>query len=163
MADYFTNFSMMLTLPSADAQQYADDLAQQAFYIHMGDEPMPDDFPASLKEIVDDWCFETVANHPPDGPGLWLHSSDGGIDAVCAFIQHLLQKFNPAGHVTLEWSNDCSKPRVDAFGGGAALITARKIKTINTGEWLHRQVARLPAKKPAPEIPPAHSLKGEPS
>ena len=143
MADYFTNFSMMLTLPSAEAQQYADDLAQQASYIRMGDEAMPDDFPESLKEIVDDWCFKTVANHPSDGPGLWLHSTDGGINAVCAFIQHLLQKFDPQGHVAFEWSNDCSKPRIDAFGGGAALITARKIKTMNTGQWLHRQTTRL--------------------
>jgi hypothetical protein len=146
MADYFTNFSMMLTLPSADAQTYAADLAEQAAYIHTGDEPMPDNFPETLKEIVDDWRFETVPNHPSNGPGLWLHSCDGGIDAVCAFIQHLLQKFDPQGHVALEWSNDCSKPRTDAFGGGAALITARKIKTINTGEWLHRQTARLETK-----------------
>ena len=149
MADYFTNFSMMLTLPSAEAQQYAADLAQQAFYIHMGDEPMTDDFPESLKEVVDDWCFETVANHPSNGPGLWLHSNNGGIDAVCAFIQHLLQKFDPEGHVALEWSNDCSKPRFDAFGGGAALITAGKIRHINTGQWLHRQVSRLPKPQPA--------------
>ena len=48
----------------------------------------------------------------------------------------------------LEWSNDCSKPRVDAFGGGAAFITARKIKSINTGEWLHRQISRLPKSQP---------------
>jgi hypothetical protein len=40
-------------------------------------------------------------------------------------------------------ANDCSKPRVDAYGGGAALITGQKIKSINTGEWLHREVARL--------------------
>ena len=112
---------------------------------------MPDDFPASLRDVVEDWQFDTDANDPSNGRGLWLHSSDGGIDAVCAFIQHLLQRFAPAGHVTLEWSNDCSKPRVDAFGGGAALITARKIKSISTGEWLHRQVARLP--KPQPEAP----------
>ena len=152
MADYFTNFSMMLTLPSAGAQKYAADLAQQAFYIHMGDEAMPDDFPESLKDLVDDWRFETAGNHPSDGPGLWLHSSDGGIDAVCGFIQHLLQKFDPKGHVALEWSNDCSKPRTDAFGGGAALITARKIKTINTGEWLHRQTAKLPKSTPPPAL-----------
>ncbi len=160
MANYFTNFSLIVPLPTEAAQQYADDLAQQALYIRMGDEAMPDDFPASLQEIVEDWCFETVANQPSDGPGLWLHSSNGGIDAVCAFHQHLLQKFDPAGHVALEWSNDCSKPRIDAYGGGAALITARKIKTINTGEWLHRQVARLPAQKPAPEIPSAQPTKG---
>jgi len=52
--------------------------------------------------------------------------------------------------VALEWSHDCSKPRVDAFGGGAALITARKIKTINTGEWLHREIIRIQRRKSAP-------------
>jgi hypothetical protein len=40
---------------------------------------------------------------------------------------------------------------VDAFGGGAALITARKIKSINTGEWLHREVTRL--RKPRAKTP----------
>jgi hypothetical protein len=151
MADYFTNFSLMLPLPSEAAQQYADHLAQQAFYIHQGDEPMPEDFPESLREVVDDWQFETVPNHPANGWGLWLHSNNGGIDAVCAFIQHLLQRFDPTGHVALEWSNDCSKPRIDAFDGGAALITARKIRTMNTGQWLHRQTTRLQKQQPTTE------------
>ncbi len=148
MADYFTNFSLIVPLPDEAAVQYALDLAEQAFHIHMGDE-MPDDFPASLRDVIEDWQFDTDSNEPSNGRGLWLRSSDGGIDAVCAFIQHLLGRFSPEGHVTLEWANDCSKPRVDAFGGGAALITARKIKSISTGEWLHRQVSRLP--KPQPE------------
>ncbi len=164
MADYFTNFSLIVPLPSADAQQYALDLAHQAFHLFLGEEvpnDTTDDFPAALRDVVEDWQFDTDPSDPSSGPGLWLHSSDGGIDAVCAFLQHLLQKFDPTGHVALEWSNDCSKPRIDAFGGGAALITARKIKTINTGEWLHRQTTRLPAQKPAPEIPSAPSTKGQ--
>ena len=144
MADYFTNFSLIVPLPDEAAVQYALDLAEQARFVLQGDESMPADFPASLKDVVEDWRFETVVNDRSDGWGLWLHSSDGGIDAVCAFIQHLLQRFTPGDHVTLEWANDCSKPRVDAFGGGAALITAGKIKSISTGEWLHRQVSRLP-------------------
>jgi len=65
------------------------------------------------------------------------------VDAVCAFIQHLLRKFDPADHITFEWSNDCSKPRVDACGGGVALVSARKIKSVTTGAWLHREVAKL--------------------
>ncbi len=161
MADYFTNFSLIVPLPTEVAQQYAIDLAQQAFHLFLGDESPEDDFPAALRDVVEDWQFDTDPSDPSSGPGLWLHSSNGGIDAVCAFLQHLLQRFDPTGHVGLEWSNDCSKPRIDAFGGGAALITARKIKTINTGEWLHRQVARLPANKPAPEIPLAPSTKGQ--
>jgi hypothetical protein len=74
---------------------------------------------------------------------LWLHSMNGGIDAVCAFIQHLLQKFTPEAHVSFEWSHDCSKPRVDAYGGGAAFITAEETETMNTSAWLNEQRARL--------------------
>jgi hypothetical protein len=40
--------------------------------------------------------------------------------------------------VTFEWSHDCSKPRVDAYGGGAAIITAKRIKTMSTCEWLRK-------------------------
>ena len=65
----------------------------------------------------------------------------GGVDAVCAFIQHLLHKFDPKDYVTFEWSHDCCKPRVDAYGGGAALITAKEIKTMSTATWLNEQIA----------------------
>jgi hypothetical protein len=64
----------------------------------------------------------------------------------CTFIQHLLQRFDPASHATLEWSNDCSKPRMDAFGGGAAIITAKKIKSMSTGEG-HTAVDGLKAER----------------
>ena len=151
MADYFTNFSVIVPLPSEAAEKYALDLAEQAFHIHMGEE-MTDDFPETLRDVAEDWQFDTDASDASNGRGLWLHSDSGGVDAACAFIQHLLQRFDPNGCATLEWSNDCSKPRVDAFGGGAAFITAQKIKSINTGTWLHRQVTRFQTHKPAPTI-----------
>lgn len=142
MADYFTNFSLIMPLPDEAAEKYALALAEQAALIHQDEEPTAD-FPASLRAVVEDWQFDTDPCDPSQGCGLWLHSSNGGIDAVCAFIQHLLERFEPLGCVSLEWSNDCSKPRTDAFGGGAALITARKIKSLTTGQWLHRQLTRL--------------------
>ena len=147
MADYFTNFSVIVELPTEEAEKYALHLAAQASSVHQGDE-MPDDFPAEFRDIIEDWQFEAHADQSSNGWGIWLHSSSGGIDAVCAFIQHLLERFDPAGHVALEWSNDCSKPRVDAFGGGAAIITATRIKTISTNQWLHRHTASLQAAKP---------------
>ncbi|MEQ1858454.1 MAG: hypothetical protein ABMA13_00805 [Chthoniobacteraceae bacterium] len=141
MADYFTNFSMDLSLPTEEAQQYALNLAEQAFHIHMGDE-VPDDFPKSLIDVAEDWQFEVEAEQTPTSYGLWMHSQHGGIDAICAFIQHLLQRFDPKGCATLEWSHDCSKPRTDAYGGGAAIITAKRIRTISTGVWIQRQLHR---------------------
>jgi hypothetical protein len=140
MADYFTHFSLVFTLPNAEAQSYALQLAGQAGRIQQGDE-QPGDFPKELTAIIEDWCFETEADTSENQPALWLHSSNGGVDAVCVFIQHLLQRFDPQGRVTFEWSHDCSKPRTDAYGGGAAIITARKIKTMSTCEWLRKHAA----------------------
>ena len=149
MADYFTNFSLQVRLPDAAAQTYALNLALEASRINQGDEASAD-FPAELHEYTEDWCFDTDADVVEKQPGLWLHSSNGGIDAVCAFLQHLLQKFNLPETVTFEWSHDCSKPRTDAYGGGAAIITAKEIKTMSTSQWLQDNT---PAPALNPQLP----------
>lgn len=133
MADYYTNFSVVLPL-TKEQQAYAFEVAKQVEE-HQTQE-LPTDFPGSLTAEIENWTFETERTEP----GLWLHSQYGGQDAACAFIQHLLQKYEFAGGVTFEWSHDCSKPRTDAYGGGAALITKDKIKTFTTAAWL-REVA----------------------
>ena len=136
MADYFTNFSLQLRLPDEAAQAYALELCEHASRIRYHDEP-PGNFPAELHEHLESWSFEVEADTVEQQPGLWLHSTDGGIDAACAFLQHLLQRFNLPEAVTFEWSHDCSKPRLDAYGGGAAVVTAQAIKTMSTSDWLH--------------------------
>jgi hypothetical protein len=146
MADYYTHFSLILELPDEAAQAYALNLAQQAADTRFGEDPpeLPQDFPASLVDVLEIWNFETEAQGSlePGKYAVWLHSCNGGIDAVCELIRHLLKKFNPTGRVEFEWSNDCSKPRTDAYGGGAAIITAKKIKSMTTGEWLQKQTRR---------------------
>ena len=140
MADCFTNFSLVINLANETEQAYALDLAHKASLAQQGDE-LPAGFPKDLVDMIEDWQFETVADNSSTKPGLWLHSMNGGVDAVCAFIQHLLQKFNPKGRITFEWSHDCSKPLVDAYGGGAAIITSKKIKSMSTTAWLNEQIA----------------------
>ena len=85
--------------------------------------------------MVEDWCFETGE----DGEELWLHSQYGSQDEACVFIQHLLRKFRFANSVAFEWSHDCTKPKTDAYGGGAVYITRSRIKTMHTSEWLRKQ------------------------
>lgn len=140
MADYFTNFSLITPLPDEAAQQYALQLAQTMSDAGQ-DDPLPEHIPQSIREEMENWTFETEPASEPHG--IWLHSECGGIDAVCAFIQHLLQRYAIKEYVTLEWSNDCSKPRVDAYGGAAAIITAERIESISTGEWIEREVAKV--------------------
>ena len=142
MADYFTNFSFIVPLANAEQQTYALELFHQLSAIHQGEE-VPADFPTDLKEVAEDAGFELDSGSGPNE--LWFHSSTGGIDAACAFVQHLLQKFNSANVVTFEWSQDCSKPRTDAYGGGAAIITAKEIRTLNTSDWLRVQTQLQPA------------------
>ena len=140
MADYYTNFSLALRLPDEAAQAYALNLAEQACQSQFENE-VPEDFPAELRDYLEDWLFEVAAQTVEQQPGLWLHSQNGGVDSVCALLQHLLQKFDLPDPVTFEWSHDCSKPRTDAYGGGAAIVTAQEIKTMSTSRWLQEQTA----------------------
>ncbi|MCX6896789.1 MAG: hypothetical protein NTZ16_15120 [Verrucomicrobia bacterium] len=133
MADYFTNFSVVLPLTKKQ-QEYAVELANQADRHRCDDEPLPKTFPEELRDETEGWTFETDAG----SDGLWLHSQYGGQESVCAFIQHLLQKYEFAPAVAFEWSHDCSKPRTDAYGGGAAFITSTEIETMTTSEWLSK-------------------------
>lgn len=149
MALYFTYFSLGIHLPGQAAQDYAVQLAAIATE-HRFREKVPKDFPPSLAAVIEDWAFETEAGHPAGGYGLWLYSNAGGIEAVSAFIQHLLEKFDPTGRITFEWSNTCSKARLDAYGGGAAMITTKKIKTFTTGGWLRRQCQKKEGPPRAP-------------
>jgi len=138
MSDYYTKFSLVLPLPDVAAQTYAVELHRLADS-YSSEEPIPSDLPEDLKDYLEDWSFELETQLVEGRPGLWLYSDFGGIDAVCAFLQHLLQKFDPDGKVAFEWSFDCSKHRVDAFGGGAALITATEIRSMTTQQWLQQQ------------------------
>jgi hypothetical protein len=133
MADYFTNFSLVLPM-KPEQREYAWQLVKQANAQRWHEEPLPKTFPPELGQVVEDWGFEMEMQ----GEGIWLHSQYGGQDAACVFIQHLLKKFEFAGGVAFEWSHDCSQPKVDAFGGGAAFVTANEIETFTTSEWLRK-------------------------
>jgi hypothetical protein len=135
MADYFTNFSVVLPL-TKEQQEYALDIAKQVDAYRNEETPFSPTFPDSLKDETEDWTFETEATKE----GVWLHSMYGGQDAASVFIQHLLQKFNFDAHVSFEWSHDCSKPLTDAFGGGAAFITHHEIEIFSTSDWLQKKM-----------------------
>ncbi len=133
MADYYTNFSVALPL-KPEQRQYAVQIAEQVLARRNEDVPLPGTFPDALKDQTEDWTFETET----DDEGIWIHSQYGGQESACAFIQHLLQQFDFAPAVAFEWSHDCSKPRTDAYGGGAAFITQTEIETFSTSEWLQK-------------------------
>jgi hypothetical protein len=134
MADYYTNFSVIIPL-TTEQKEHALQLSKQVEAHRSEDQPLPADFPNELADQIEGWTFETE----PADQGIWLQSQYGGQDTACVFVQHLLQKFNFAPFVAFEWSHDCSKPRTDVYGGGAAFVTAAKIETLNTSDWLRQR------------------------
>lgn len=75
-----------------------------------------------------------------DPEGAWIYAEGGGNpDQVADVVQAFLQRFRPSESWGMEWSLSCSKPRLDAFGGGAVFVTATSKEWCNTHDWLQEK------------------------
>lgn len=84
--------------------------------------------------------FDLSRQDGPESSVLWIRDDESGdVEAVIAFILRLAEELDLSGLWDFEHSTTCSRPRLDAFGGGANVIdlTARKvIGWVNTQTWL---------------------------
>jgi hypothetical protein len=128
MADYFTHLSCLLDVGTPErAARVIDFFAALRDDDDKSEEPQFHGFDLSVQ----------------DGPKcgvLWIHDDESGdVEAVTAFILRLAEELDLSGLWGFEHSNTCSRPRLDAFGGGAHLIDlgARKVICwVNTQTWL---------------------------
>ena len=133
MADYFTHFSCALDLPDTA-------LATAAAELHEA-------FDDRLRNDEGRTAGFALTAQPADNPTqIWIHDDDGqGLpDDVIAFVAELGPALRLTGFWGFEWAHTCSKPRLDAFGGGACIIdlaTGETQDTISTNEWLTRTLA----------------------
>lgn len=132
MADYFTHFSAVLEGLTKQEASWVDQEYRKR--ITAGD----------LDESMGDFDLE-LEDDDKGGRRAWIHSPDGceNIDHVADFIQQFLKEFRPKEAWSMEWSNDCSKPRLDAFGGGALVVTAKKIHWMSTSDWVSKTMEKL--------------------
>lgn len=129
MADYFTNFSCVLDVGSPEKAIAALDLLDR---LHLEEEE------------ADDPEYSGFAVSQQDGPSssiLWLHDDDGqgDVEGVIRFVLRLAEDLDLTGLWGFEVAFTCSRPRLDAFGGGAHVIDLGKRKSIgwtSTHEWL---------------------------
>ena len=70
--------------------------------------------------------------------GVWIHDGAGWVevDALCELLSDWLKETGASKSIGIEWANTCSKPRLDAFGGGAAVVRASGVTYCTTGQWL---------------------------
>ena len=74
------------------------------------------------------------------GTQLWLRDDvTGDPERVIAFVLLCASEFALTGRWGFEWANTCSRPRFNAFGGGAHVLDLGTQKTVawsDTNSWL---------------------------
>lgn len=70
----------------------------------------------------------------PEQDGLWFHDDSGfsDIDTTIALVQWVLTQPGTPATVQFTWAESCSRPLPDAYGGGAALVSATAVATVHT-------------------------------
>lgn len=127
MANYFTRFSCVLDVGTpANAVRAFELRAKLAADIAEGESR--------------DIGF--ILSIPPEEGGsvLWMRDDETGEPVhVIRFVLLCAETFDLKGLWGFQWADTCSKPRLDAYGGGAHVIDLAKrvsLRRTNTGEWL---------------------------
>lgn len=128
MADYFTHFSCLIDVGSPDKAARALALFQR---LRAADQDADD------PEVSG---FTLLHQDATEGSTLWIHDDDhGDVDAVIRFVLRLAEDLDLTGLWGFQYALTCSRPRLDAFGGGAHVIDLAARKSIgwtSTHEWL---------------------------
>jgi hypothetical protein len=127
MADYFTNFSCLLDVRTPANAARALELCANT----------PED--EDGLRFADGFILSTQME---GGSELLIHDDySGDPERVIAFVLLCAEEFDLKGLWGFEYANTCSKPRLDAFGGGAHVIDLGARKSVgwtSTNEWLCR-------------------------
>jgi hypothetical protein len=128
MADYCTHFSCLLDVGTSENAVDAHRMFIQSRLAGVDrDEPLCSGFELSLQE--------GDAAHV-----LWIHDDESGdVEQVIGFVLRLAEAFNLKGMWGFTCALTCSRPRLDAFGGGAHIIdlgVRKSISWTSTQEWL---------------------------
>ena len=136
MAEFYTQFSCIFDVGTADNAKRAERVRAE--------------FAAELHREEGGYPGFAMAVQPEIGPGaLWLCSDEQGEpEHVIGFVLRCAEALDLAGVWGFSWSHSCSKPRVDAFGGGAHVLdlgARRSLADIDCSNFVHEQIAREPA------------------
>lgn len=135
MADYYTHFSFEVSLSYPELAVFIYQWTVKQ--IDACDGAVSEDCPI---RFFDEDVYGLPELHVEES-GVWITDSGGeaSVGATAAVVRWLLSTMPGAPEaVEFEWSDTCSKPRLDAFGGGAARITADSIQLVHTSELSER-------------------------
>ena len=128
MADYFTHFSCLIDVGTADKATRALALFQS---LRAADQDADD------PEVAG---FDLVLQDAPDGSTLWIHDDEhGDVEAVIRVVLRLAEDLDLTGLWGFQYGLTCSRRRLDAFGSGAHVIDLGARKSVgwtSSQDWL---------------------------
>ncbi len=138
MADYFTQFSCIFDVGSAENAHRAEAIREE--------------YAADVERDEGSTLgFEMQIERSLGAGALWLSSDEQGEpEHVIEFVLRCAKALNLAGVWGFTWSHSCSKPRIDGFGGGAHVLdlgAGRSLADIDCSNFVHEQVAKLATKE----------------
>jgi hypothetical protein len=91
---------------------------------------------------VDTWGFShTIIKHKVEGECLHIYNDDDfDVENAAGFLHYFIEKKRPKYVIGFDWANTCSKSRLDAFGGGAVVITKDEVVWLSTNCWLEEEM-----------------------
>jgi hypothetical protein len=152
MADYFTNFSFILDLKNEeqvkwweDKLNYLQELEKNDGYLpeDLDEKGAPKDGAESLYDIDEAGAFSYYFELDKAKKELWCRDSSGegsNIDNFQKVLQEYIKEMIPDEIITYQWGGNCSKPRTDAYCGGAVGISKDRMRFMYTGE-MERMIA----------------------
>lgn len=132
MANYYTTYVWYSPkLTKAEQKWFTEELKRRAATLADPDDDANADY--------FDWeFFSSKEGAPPDR--LKLHNHEGGEGNVANLLQTFLKRFHPDKVVAFELAQTCDKDRSDGFGGGAVVISAKRIQWLFTYPWVQRRL-----------------------
>jgi hypothetical protein len=127
MADYFTHFSCLLDVGTPQNAARALNLYNALSEAGAAEEPPSEGFLVSIQP-----------EH--GGSQLWLRDDvSGDPERLIQFVKLCAAEFGLKGRWGFQYANTCSRPRLNAFGGGAHILdlgTGETVGSIDTDGWL---------------------------
>ena len=74
--------------------------------------------------------------------------ASGSVEHVAALLRELMRLGDAQEPVAIHWADTCSRPRPDAFTGGAALVTRRRTHWFILPELVEKKARSLERRRP---------------
>lgn len=134
MADYFTNISF--AFEATDEQAAALLAVQDMKWEEFAEIELPPALtPFMTKEQLQTICEDDDevdlgdVDFERQDDKVWVYGSNPTLERVASLIQLVMQPEKP---IAFQWSDDCTKHKLDAFGGGCCVIFKDRIEFENT-------------------------------